>query len=172
MIRITKGDITLECEDLTDLKLALGVLTECEAAVVPSVYLPIDAAAPDWRVGGPADIVKPADYAATAMGDLAASFLGKADDKPALSLVQSESSDSVGLQHIPVSAVHYETLECIMVFAEGVPATGISQLLGVKVGTVHSRLQALKHQGLVERVRGHQLWVATPLARRAKLVKT
>jgi hypothetical protein len=96
--------------------------------------------------------------------------------KPKLAVVSTESDDSVAespaVQHIPVSPENLETLDCISLFSEGVPARGISELLGVKVGTIHSRLQSLKKQGLVERVRGHQLWIVTPKARRAKLVKS
>src|SRR4051812_36365256 len=53
MIRIIKGDITLECETQADVKLALGVFADVDVPALPSVSIPVKVNAPDWRVGGP-----------------------------------------------------------------------------------------------------------------------
>lgn len=54
MIRIIKGDITIECETQADIRLALGVLADVDMPALPTV--PVEANAPAWRVGGPSDV--------------------------------------------------------------------------------------------------------------------
>ena len=167
---VKKGGLSVSADTEEELRIALAVLSNGHVANVPSLHIPIEAdivgaqggrPEPSWRVGGPPDD-KPDD---------------KPDDDPKpLALVRpTESCDSVPesttVAHIALSPPHMETLDCILLFTEGVSASGIATLTGIKNGTAHSRIQHLKRKGLVERVKGHELWVATPLARRAKLVR-
>jgi hypothetical protein len=95
--------------------------------------------------------------------------------KPKLAVVSTESDDSdaprLGTpQHVTVTPKNREVLEAVMLFPEGVSTASLATLLGLKQVTVSARIQSLKNQNLVEHVPHHNLWRATTLARRAKLV--
>lgn len=170
MIRITKGDITLDCETEGDVKLALAVLTFDETAALPSVSVyPVvngqAVAPPAWRVGGPSD---PVNYGDAMTADVLAEL---EEDKPVLSLV-TESHDSVAVQHVSVRDRQLDVLDAVLAFPEGVTCKGVGELLGLTDKSVGGRMQLLKRAGLVEKLQGHHAWVATTLARRAKLVRS
>lgn len=169
---VSKDDVHVLCDNESELRIAIAVLN---SPTVASVHIPvvphIEAAVPDWRVGGP---VHP--YVPNTQGISADELDSLEDDKPALTLVPpTESDDSVPevptVQHIPVRAKLLEVLECIMLFPEGVESRGVCELLGVGDKGVGNRIQRLKQAGLVEQVPHHRRWRATQLARRAKLVK-
>lgn len=156
MIRIIKGEITLECETQAEVQIAFTVLENLSATVdvppLPEMMVPdlipeeykVRVNAPAWRVGGPSTAT--------------------------LKLVETESNDSVP-QCIPVASVHLDVLEAVMLFPEGVPCKGIEQLLGLNDKQVNGRTQSLKRAGLIERIEHSHRWRATTLARRAKLVR-
>lgn len=176
MIRITKGDITLDCETEGDVKLALAVLTFDEAAILPSVSVyPVvngqAVAPPEWRVGGP----RPVPLAGDAMtADMLAEL---EEDKPVLSLVNT-AEPVLGVpvlqapQHISVRDRQLDVLDAVLAFPEGVTCKGVGELLGLSDKSVGGRMQLLKRAGLVEKLPGHHSWRATTLARRAKLVRS
>lgn len=178
MIRITKGDIILDCETEGDVKLALAVLTFDEAVVLPGVRVyPVvngqAVAPPEWRVGGPPDVFTGLRGNHPLAGDaMTADLLAELEeDKPVLSLV-TESHDSVAPQHISVRDRQLDILDAVIAFPEGVTCRGVAELLGLSDKTVSGRMQLLKRAGLVEKLQGHHSWRATTLARRAKLVRS
>jgi hypothetical protein len=155
MIRIAKGDITLECETQADLRLALGVFADVDKPVLPAVHLPIEVnAEPIGRA-----------YLGDQLPEDAPKPWAEVGEQAKLKLVSSAP------QHIPVRAKQLDVLEAVLLFPEGVPAKGVSQLLGLTDKAVGQRMQSLKRDGLVELVPHHNLWRATTLARRAKLVR-
>jgi hypothetical protein len=162
VIELTKGDMTIRCETEAELRIARAVFSE------------------------PDEVTEMGEIESLAIG---VGYLGEYD--PQLSTLpdgdyrssrhlavvsepETESDDSVPkdttVQHVPVSRRNLDVLEAVMLFPEGVPASGLGTLLGLTSHTVHGRLQSLKRAGLVEGVPGHELWRATPLARRSKLV--
>jgi hypothetical protein len=172
MIRITKGDITLECETQADVRLALGVFADVDEPPLPSVAVVpvvngVPVGAPEWRVGGPPD-PKP-------LPPIADEYYpqppdgGPPEGFRVLRAVPTESGDSV--QHVPVRALLLDVLNAIMLFPEGVETRGVAELLGLTDKSIGNRIQRLKDAGLVEKVPHHRRWRATQLARRAKLVK-
>jgi hypothetical protein len=178
MYTVAKDGVSVTADTEAELRIAIAVLN----TPVGSLHLPVavNAPAPSWRVGGPPDekSYPVGDYGTSMVprpnldpyGVTADRLAELEEDAPVLSLVLTESSDSVAPQHIPVSRKNNEILEAIMLFTEGVGTSGLTQLLGIPQVIVASRIQALKSAGLVEKIPGHRLWRATQLARRAKLV--
>jgi hypothetical protein len=178
MIRITKGDIVLECETQADMRLALGVLADVDVPALPSMHIPVEVNAPDWE---------PIPLPPVGSGILA-HYVDKdygmvtepgEPGKPKLVAVPTVSPEQQAARYVqehapqcvPVRAKQLDILEVVLLFPEGVPVKGIAQLLGLTDKTVGQRIQALKADSLVEHVPHHHLWRATTLARRAKLVR-
>lgn len=177
MIRIIKGDIILECDTQADVALAVAALTGIDFPALPEIpfpYIPV------------ANIVDPDGFVDEACG---AAVLGEteSDDsvqtghlkiaatipaaESALRAVPTlESVATIAPQLIPVRRRQLDVLEAVLLFPEGVPGKGISQLLGLSEKTVSGRMQSLRRDSLVEMVPHTHAWRATSLARRAKLV--
>jgi hypothetical protein len=154
MIRITKGDIVLECETQADLQLALSVLCEpVDVPALPSMHVPVEVNAPAWRVGGPTEPYVPE----------------LPNDEPSGNMRVNMGFDTA--QHISVPSKQLDVLEAVKLFPEGVSCKAVGELLGLSDKQVGGRIQQLRRANLIEHVPHHNLWVATPLARRAKLVR-
>lgn len=169
MIRITKGDITIECETQADVRLALGVFADVDVPALPEVVN-----APAWRVGGPR-AWKPDPLPPLGVGLLGEAMVPDIPYIPYDMIKASEEKPKLVAvdplpQHITVSRRNREILEAVMLFPEGVSTGSLATLLGLKQVVVAGRVQALKAALLVEKVPGHRLWQATTLARRSKLV--
>ena len=186
MIRITKGDIVLECETQADMRLALGVLADVDVPALPSMHIPVEVNAADWHVTGPVTGGgggwEPEPLPPIGSGVVAHYVEGDAMTPDLLEQVEARKPKLVAVpesgelsswpsQCIPVRAKQLDVLEAVLLFPEGVPVAGIAQLLGLTDKTVGQRIQTLKNAGLVEHVPHHHLWRATTLARRAKLVR-
>lgn len=184
MIRITKGDIVLECETQADMRLALGVLADVDVPALPSMHIPVEVNAADWHVTGPVT-GGGGGWEPTPLPPIGSGVVAHYTDKdygmvtepgepgkPKLVAVpESGELSSWPSQCIPVRGKQLDVLEAVLLFPEGVPVAGIAQLLGLTDKTVGQRIQTLKNAGLVEHVPHHHLWRATTLARRAKLVR-
>lgn len=159
--RISKGDLAVTADTEAELQIAIACLTE-------SYETPVAVNAPAWRVGGPAGFMQPDPPIGTAyLGEYTseATVLPDGYYAPKLAVVPD------ALQHISVSAVNLEVLEAVMLFPEGVTSKGIQQLLGLSDTTASGRVQTLREQGLIERLPHRNIWRATELARRSKLVR-
>lgn len=171
MIRITKGDIVLECETQADMRLALGVLADVDVPALPSMHIPVEVNAPAWE---PTPLPPIGSGVVAHYTDKDYGMVTEPGEpgKPKLVAVpESGELSSWPSQCIPVRGKQLDVLEAVLLFPEGVPVAGIAQLLGLTDKTVGQRIQTLKNAGLVEHVPHHHLWRATTLARRAKLVR-
>lgn len=176
MMRISKGDIAIDCETQAELQIAIACLTEMMRGYEPQPL-------PEWRVGGPPDV-----EVLRAQGQYPADTISLPDDVPSgrmsvdMGFIDTESDDSdepflplatvgtIAPQHIPVSVKNMAVLDAVMLFPEGITVKGVSSLTGLEVKTVGGRMQMLKSKGLVELIPHKLDWRATQLARRAKLV--
>jgi hypothetical protein len=144
MIRIVKNGITFECDTADDVRLAMSVLEP-----VPTV----------------------ADESWSESDDSDETFLTIVPNH-----VDLESDLRAGIdypsppKHVAVKRIMLDVLEAVMLFPEGVETRGVATLLGLTEKAASNRIQSLKRDGLVEMVPHHHRWVATTLARRAKLV--
>jgi hypothetical protein len=177
-MRITRGDIIIECDTQAELASALAVL------MAPPAEIPLGTAElgeyltereeqrlrlveplPPLHLGYPP--------ACGPAGDPRTDTVFPAGD-PGTDIVQaSPPSEHPAPQYVPVTRCCLDVLEAVFLFPEGVYAKGIGELLGIspKSKAVGGRLQKLATMGLVEHPHHNRnLWRATPLARRSKLV--
>lgn len=171
MMRVTHGGFTVDCDTEAEVRIAIAALSipsptvELAAGPVadPNGYTS-HLEVPGWRVGGP--VSEHEQHAHTAVID--------ADPaKRTLALVEQANTKiaQIGVpEMVPVTRVNLDVLEAVLCFQEGVPTRGLMELLGLKQTTVSGRLGTLQRAGLIERVQHKNLWRATTLARRAKLV--
>lgn len=198
-MRVTKGDITIVCEphELDAALLALRA-TQSEFHPLPGVDIPggdcslgtaqmfggeeFVSEEQGLRLVEPLPLLKRIEFPplyGTAAHEMAEAYqCGPAGD-PRTDMVATVvehgggGGGHAGPQHIPVTRCCLDVLEAVLLFPEGVYAKGIGELLGIspKSKAVGGRLQKLATMGLVEHPHHNRnLWRATPLARRSKLV--
>ena len=62
-----------------------------------------------------------------------------------------------------------ETLDGILAFDEGIPASGIAKLLDISESTASGRIQKLRKLRLIEKIPGTTMWRGTEKARTAEI---
>lgn len=165
--RVTKGGLAVTADTAAELQIAIACLTEMISdEVVHDGRVEVNA--PAWRVGGPRDEMP---IGRAYLGDHVDGPYGVTADAMVPDIPRLAVVPDPGMpQHITVSRKNREVLDAIILFNEGVSTNSLETLLGIKPVIIASRIQALKGAGLVAKVPGHRRWVATTLARRAKLV--
>jgi hypothetical protein len=194
-MRVTKGDITIECADQHELGMALLALsgTQSDFHPLPGVHIPGgDCSLGTAELGEyltereeqrlrlveplpPVPLLKQIGYPPGQIGyPPACGPAGDPDtDVVTVDYLGGGRGGHAGTQHIPVTRCCLDVLEAVLLFPEGVYAKGVGELLGIspKSKAVGGRLQKLATMGLVEHPHHNRnLWRATPLARRSKLV--
>jgi hypothetical protein len=173
--RISKGDLTVTADTEAELRIAIAMFNVAmfnERSTWVPEPLPALVNAPDWRVGGPRDVTPIGRaYLGEAMQpDIPYGMTTEVGERERPRLVALKCPDDPAVQHITVSRRNRAVLDAVTLFSEGVSTGSLAILLGLEQGVITGRVQALKKAGLVEKVQGHRLWVATTLARRGKLV--
>jgi hypothetical protein len=158
--RISKGDLAVTADTEAELQIAIACLSVGYERQAVN--------APGWRVGGPAGWPDP-PIGTAYLGEYTSEATVLPDGFYAPKLAAVPDADAP--KHISVSAVNLEVLEAVMLFPEGVTSKGIQQLLGLSDTTASGRVQTLREQGLIERLPHRNIWRATELARRSKLVR-